>query len=526
MAVPDSLIVIHYHLLPGGVCSVLKQSLAALAQSGWLSDRSLRVLVGRTDAVGEFIQFLNRRSIRGTVEVNPKLDYTDRLWPDRDIFWIDASALGAWFLDEARGASLYWVHNPTLGKNPLVTAGLLVAGKEAAATGAPHRFLYHIHDFAECGRLQNLRYLRRCWGSGGLEDLYPNSGNCCYAVLNSADSIRLARAGVPEERIFHLPNTVPYAEPDNKKSKGKVAGALDSYARENGYRFDPNRPWWTLPIRLIRRKNVLEALLIAAIAEDPPQLLVTLDANSDPERPYAEAVKDFLRAEDHAAIVGFGHHLVGTAFSLDDLLLASDTVVTTSLLEGFGFAFLEGANRGRPLLGRNLADVTTDFVDIGFPASSLYAEMLVPVNSETRTQMKSRGREFAQEQGSLLGVSQVTIDGFIDALGTIYADDAVDFGFLDLGKQLEVTSRLQDPAFVEDLRSLNPEAAQPTPFPEDFAVRLEQHYGLQAHGSRLARTFDALFAQGVEGVTRRNLSNSLLDLYFMPEFHRPLTGNW
>jgi hypothetical protein len=509
MAAPDTLIIIHYHLLPGGVCSSIKQSLVALAQSGWFSDRSLRVLVGRTDAVEEFILFLEQHSVQVEIEVDPRLDYTDRVWSDH-----------------ARETCLYWAHNPTLGKNPLLTAGLLAAGQKAASSGASHRFLYHIHDFAECGRLQNLLYLRRCWGSGGLEDLFPTSNNCCYAVLSSADLHRLARAGVPEERIFHLPNAIPAVKAEQKTARKDMAKGLQVYASEYGYRFEPDRPWWTLPIRLIRRKNVLEALLIAATADDSPQLLVTLDANSDPERPYAEAVKDLFRVKKHAAVVGFGHQLVGTAFSFDDLLLASDTVVTTSVLEGFGFAFLEGANRGRPLLGRNLEEVTTDFVEAGFPASSLYGEMFVPVNSETRAQMAARGREFAQEQGSLLGVSQVSIDGFIAALGTLFADDAVDFGFLDLKQQLEVTSRLRDRAFVEDLRSLNPEAARPAPFPADFSIRLDHHFGLQAHGSRLAATFEALFAQGIEGGVTGNLSSSLLDLYFMPKFHRPLMGKW
>ena len=51
----------------------------------------------------------------------------------------------------------------------------------------------------------------------------------------------------------------------------------------------------------------MEALLLAAIATEPPQLLVTLDANSEPERPYAEAVKNLFRKQGHAAVVGFGH---------------------------------------------------------------------------------------------------------------------------------------------------------------------------------------------------------------------------
>jgi len=526
MSIPDTLVIIHYHMLPGGVCSAIKNSVFALSRSGWFAHRILRVLTGRTEGVAEFAEYLNRMGIQVQVEVDARLDYSDRVWSERDDFWRDASALATWLLQQGGGTSVFWTHNPTLGKNALLTAALLLAGQQAEAAGSPHRFLYHIHDFAECGRLWNLTNLRRCWDGGGLEDFYPVASNVGYAILNSADSLRLTKAGIPKDRIFYLPNAVPSIRAEKKKNKESIAVELQHYAHNRGYRFEPERQWWTLPIRLIRRKNVVEALLLAATTDDPVQLLVTLDANSEPERPYAEAVKDLFRRHNHAAVVGFGHELVGSAFGFDDLLLSSDVVVTTSLLEGFGFTFLEGANRGIPLVGRNLNELTSDFAGAGFPGGSLYEQFLVPVDRKTREEMITKGLQFAKKQGQLLGLSSTTTDRFGDEVKAIFSDDAVDFGFLELNQQLGLIDYLKENAFVQELRSLNPAAAEPAMFPHDFNERVEEQFGLQAHAAKVATAIEGLFGQTFEEANTEKISNRLLDLYFLPRFHRPLIGGW
>ena len=243
-------------------------------------------------------------------------------------------------------------------------------------------------------------------------------------------------------------------------------------------------------------------------------------------RPYAEAVKDLFRRHNHAAVVGFGHELVGSAFGFDDLLLSSDVVVTTSLLEGFGFTFLEGANWGIPLVGRNLYELTSDFAAAGFPGDSLYEQFLVPVDRGTRKKMITKGQRFSQKQGLLLGLNNFTIDRFGDQVKAIFSDDAVDFGFLELNQQLGLIDYLLENGFVQELRSLNPAAAEPAIYPPDFNERVEEQFGLQAHATKLTAAIEALFGQTFEKADRKKISNNLLDLYFFPRFHRPLIGGW
>ena len=142
MALPDSLVIVHYHLLPGGVCSAVKNSLLALGQSGWLAQRSVKILTGRTTGIDEFRIFLDRQGLKAQIEVDPRLDYSELVWPGREPFWQEASRLANWFLLQVRGDSLFWAHNPTLGKNALVTAALMKAAQQAVASGGAHQFLY------------------------------------------------------------------------------------------------------------------------------------------------------------------------------------------------------------------------------------------------------------------------------------------------------------------------------------------------------------------------------------------------
>jgi hypothetical protein len=53
--------------------------------------------------------------------------------------------------------------------------------------------------------------------------------------------------------------------------------------------------------------------------------------------------------------------------------------LTTSVAEGFGLGFLEPVTLGKPLLGRNLPNVTNDFSEAGIVPGRLYDRLLVPV---------------------------------------------------------------------------------------------------------------------------------------------------
>jgi len=525
----DTLVVFHYHLLPGGVRSALAGGLKALCQrrpfDGWL----LRLLAGRPTGVPSFVEELEGAGLRAEAEVDARLDYRDGPWPDERAFREESLELARWLLSRAQGSTLFWVHNPTLGKSPLVTAAWLEAARMAQALDAPHRFLYHIHDFVECGRMENLLRLRQCWPDGGLAEIYPATSNVGYATLNRADGQRLVRAGIPPERVFYLPNAVTgRSGPEPEAVPRKVmASSIGDFSRKEGYRFHRERPWWVLPVRLIRRKNVLEAVLLAALEEGPVQLLLTLDANSPGERPYAEAVKALVKKDRHPMVVGFGRQLVGKAFSMHDLLTSASAVATTSLLEGFGFAFVDGPMHGAPLAGRDLPDVTRDFHEAGFPAEGLYERLTVPLPRDHARRLQALASRLTEALRKRDMASSQALDRFREALKGGYEGDRVDFGLLDLPAQTSVLSRLGDPAFVQELRRLNPGVPRRVAFPGDFVSRVLERFGPERYAERLQRCFSALLEE-TEAPWRGSaeIANVLLEEFLTPSHQRPLLGGW
>ncbi|MEJ5364621.1 MAG: hypothetical protein WHS86_05960 [Desulfosoma sp.] len=537
MASPQNLIVFHYHLLRGGVRTALLRSLQCLAHEGWATGRRITLAVGRADGARSFARTLATLVPDVSVIVDPRLDYREEPWPDAASFSQDVRALRDAMLSWAGGSALFWLHNPTLGKNAAVTAAWRDAARRAWADGLDCRFLYHIHDFPECGRTANMERLRNCWNQGGLVDLYPAVPNTAYAVLNSRDRNRLVRCGLPPERVFWLPNVlIPSSSPPaplQDTRRKAMEAALANYALAHAYLFDPSRPRWLLPIRLIRRKNVMEALLLSALTPEAPQLLVTLDATSAQEKPYAEALKQFVRHKRLPCVIGFGTELVGTAFSFEELMMFCDAVVTTSLLEGFGFAFLEGPLQGRPLLGRNLPDVTADFAAVGFPSHRLYDTLPVPLQDRHRIRLLDKGRRFAARYAKIVRtLSREDLDRFTSRLEAVYGGASVDFGMLDFEAQRDLVGE----ALIGGLDGVFPESMEPVRMDEEASRAFFARFGPTAHARRLTDAFNALWAADrttqedrpargeIEGEPDVNACVSAL--FFDPVYQRPLFGGW
>ncbi len=558
MTHPQNLVLFHYHLLRGGVRTALMRSLQCLAQEGWFAHRKLILAVGRLDGVRSFAHSLKTLVADVEVIVDERLDYRDAPWPDEKSFRKEMLALRDTMLAWGGESAIFWLHNPTLGKNPAVTAAWKEAAEKAWTDGLDHRFLYHIHDFPECGRVENMARLHRCWEHGGLQDFYPQVPNTAYAVLNSTDRSRLLSCGLSSSRVFWLPNVLlppidpqPVLDPSRRRA---VASALSRYAMENHYVFDPDRPQWLLPIRLIRRKNVLEALFLASLQPLAPQVLITLDATSAQEKPYADQVKRCVREHRLPCVIGFGSELVGTAFSFEELMAWSDTVVTTSLMEGFGFAFLEGPLLGRPLLGRNLAEVTTDFAEAGFPTKPLYEELPVELEPSHRSRLHMQGSRFAESYRRMIPtLSKEDTDRFLARLDTVYGNGKVDFGMLDLAAQKDLLKKALQGEFKQDFQNILGTVLLKEATLASFFAR----FGPTAHAHRLIEAFEALWKQPFEkavlqqkeenptetndlqasvlekasqeatfSASRRGLGPCLTALFLDPVYQRPLFGGW
>ncbi len=516
------IVIVHYHFFPGGVTSAVRSSLVALSQSGYLNNREIVLLCGHKRGTEELKKSLADASINAEINVHPELFYRQEIWPGERDFEKEAGELCELLLGYGRGGTIYWVHNPTIGKNPALTRALILAAEKADNQNMPLCFLYHVHDFPECGRPNNLKYLLNCHEDGGLRSLYPDTGNVAFICINSSDEELLLNSGVPRSRVFFLPNAIEV----KKDAKplipiDKVRSALEEYAKRHGYVFHREKPFWLMPIRLIRRKNALEAFFLRVLNQEA-QVLITLDANSEPEYPYANAVKDAIRREKAPGMVGFGAELVGKVFSFDELISTSRAIVTTSLMEGFGFAFIEGPIRGKPLLGRNLPHVTKDFGQLGLPLDDLYKRFLVPVPRVTRTRLNHKFTQFARGYAAMAGIDSDLLESYIYRVNRMYEDEAVDFGFLDLETQLELFPRLKDEKFREDVRLLNSIELKFSKAPRDFVERVEDVFGFRAHAEKLSSIFKKVTSLDPEVKMPPKLGQKLREAFFVPERNRPL----
>jgi glycosyltransferase involved in cell wall biosynthesis len=336
-----NLAILHYHLRPGGVTTVIRNSERALARR-----HEVRVLAG--------------------------FDYDDGPSGSRRAFIREAGAISRKLRAEVRGADVLHAHNLTLGKNPRLT----FAVKLLAESGVI-RVIHQVHDFPEENRPAQLRALRSC--TGERDDLfwkemcYYDLPNVLWATLTRADKAKLAARGVPERKIHVLPNPVDDASfgrpAPPEPALSAIRGQLAEYARAHRYTYDPERRVLLSPMKVMVRKNNSEAVGLVRRLGDY-QLLITLDASSPADRAYSEELHRRVRRERLPVVMGFG-------VSLDDplpLFHMSHAILTTSRQEGFGYTFLEGWLCGKLVVGRDIPEVTADFRSAGVDLGHLYRE--------------------------------------------------------------------------------------------------------------------------------------------------------
>lgn len=345
--------VIHYHLNPGGVTRIISSQVAAL------DDCTVTILTGADH------EHFNRR--HAEIHVCSALNY---LQPDKcssDSLDEQLHAITA-FLHESLAPGTYLhAHNSNLGKNPVLTCALYTLAKQ----GCP--ILFHCHDFAE-DRPENMSFLEHVIHGHFKMDthsvLYPAFPHCTYAVLTKHDRQRLEEYGIPAHRILHLPNpvimpSIQHVSPEEARAQLCAAFSLD-----------PEKMIITCPVRVIRRKNIGELLLLAALFAERAEWLVTLPPQNPVER--EEYIQWLNSNTAYGLPVTFE---AGVQVAFEEIMYGSDMIITTSIREGFGMAFLEPWLYDKTVTGRNLPSVTCDFYDAGMVFPYLYDRLVVPAGT-------------------------------------------------------------------------------------------------------------------------------------------------
>ncbi len=481
-----NLVIIHYHLNRGGVTRVIENQLAALDTV--LSDESpwqVAILYGgRREGWDEGLA-ARLRSIRLTLHEIPEMEYdhlpeTANRGGPAELLMAVMITLGE--LDFAPANTIIHAHNHSLGKNAALPEVLPILAEDGYA------MLLEPHDFAEDFRPENYALVRRLAAEG---TLYPQAPHIHYAVLNGRDLAILGQCGVPADRLHLLPNPVPDSNdlPPRAEVRAKLAERLQ---------VPINARFVLYPVRCIRRKNVGEVLLMAAVAPSEVVFGLSLAPLNPAEASHYERWKrlaEELHLRCRFEVGGPG------GLTFHENLAAADAIVTTSVAEGFGMATLEAWMAGCPLVGRDLPEINADFLAAGIRLNGLSPRFDIPVDWIGREAF--RDRFAAAYRWTVGGFGLHAPDDLAEQIDSKIVTGEVDFADLDVELQEQVIRTVcDDPARAVELLDRNRWLAGALGATREGAAEqiatnaatIRATYSLQPSGQRLLAVYDQVSA--------------------------------
>ncbi len=379
-----TLVVVHYHLRPGGVRSVIETCLPAIVKR--MNVSRVLILAGE-DAPDDWTIRLAKHL--------PQAELVTRY--ERACGYFSELTLPAatlrrritQALDDAISAdhpekTLIWFHNPGLGRNLLLNEGLRVLIRR---TGI--RLVAHHHDFWVENRWSRWPEMRRA----GFRTLSRAADAVFFSGTNTAQSAITRRdQGVLADElpaVAWLPNPARSFPKRTSAARSWLTGQLGD-----------SSPVWILPTRLLRRKNIAEAILLTRWFCPDGWMISAGGASSAAEADYVRRIAQAAQIGRWRVNLGLKPS-AGTP-SVSDLMASSEAVLLTSVQEGFGLPFLEAASLGKPLIARRLDNIQPDLDALGVRVPHLYTEILIPCGLfDLRAEVARQRRIFQQWKSRL-----------------------------------------------------------------------------------------------------------------------------
>lgn len=468
---------VHYHFQPGGVTRVVENAAAGLAE------HEVDLLTLSADAI------LHNDALPTHQQV-PELSYRYKTREDNGATLADAleSAARSHF---GTLPDLWHFHNHSLGKQVDLPAAL----HRLLNNGA--RVLLQIHDFSEDARPENYARQRAVYADSDLfaQHLYPAAPQVHYALLNGRDRSILAAAGVPEERLHLLPNAI----------------SVPSSSADGGSLFPHIKKLLLYPTRGIRRKNIGEVLLLAALAKQaaPGTHFATTLRPKNPEwQKIHQNWEAFANQQDLP--VSFGS---GEIYPFSALIDRADAVLTTSIAEGFGLGFLEPFLAKKSVVGRDIPTITADFKLAGIELGQLYDRLPIPAKAVDPCSLRSKvqtalTRSYQAYQKSL------PPDAVERALASMETNAHYDFGRLDEALQVSaIHHALSHPENFPSIDALLVPADEPTLLTN--ATRIAECFNRKAYGKQLIGIYHALIKAAPDNLAAHQ-ADAVLNAFLDP----------
>lgn len=421
------LIIFHYHYRPGGVRRVVELGAPWVAAALNADD----VVLAGGEAPEEtwlahFQSRLGRRPVRVAICAAAGYWAEQRRQPATVAREVERYCATLMADGHAKNTAV-WAHNQGLGRNLPLTRALVEA---CAGRGIP-LFLHH-HDWWFDNRWQRWPEMRAA-GFRTLEQvaqaLFPAAAVARHLAINQADASLLQRH-FPSQSGW-LPNL---SEPGELPAAREVRQARRWLRQQLG----EAAPVWLMPCRLLRRKNLAEALLLQRWLRPEAWLVTTGALSSADERDYAQRLAEAARRHGWRLRLSLLQGPEQGKPSVPALVAASEAIVLTSLQEGFGLPFLEAAQAGKPLVARALPNIAPDLAQFGLVFPQYYDEILVAPDLFDWPAEERRQRQLFRRWKALMPAPcrQMTPCPALLANGGTPA--AVPFSRLSLAAQLEV----------------------------------------------------------------------------------------
>ncbi len=480
----------HYHLQLGGVTRIILHTVRALNQQGI----DVAVIAGEPppaswDMPCRIVPALHYDNIRQQTTA----DKLHELLVDSA-----CDALGA-------EPDIWHFHNHSLGKNLALPAVIRKFAEEG------RRLLLHIHDFPEDGRPVNYSRQLQTLADGDpgrlSRLLYPSAPHVHYALLNSRDLRFMKNAGAAPASLHLLANPVDIDAAEEKNPS--EAGEYVPHGNED-------HRLWLYPTRAIRRKNIGEFLLWSARASGGKDTFALTTGPQNPaEKPFYHRWKRLAETLDLP--VQF-EYAVKTGIPFADMLKNAHAVVTTSVAEGFGMAFLEPWLVKRGVCGRDLPEITQEFRDAGISLPWMYEKLMIPVHMIDLAALALKVRKIQSEYLTAYAWDKVRRP-FRSLPDAWIRDSMIDFGCLDEEFQADIIRHLREKPdrFSEIIpHRLPAPTADSNNIVESNTRLITRNYSLEAYGRRILKIYKELLEQEPEYPESLN-GTRLLENFLTPE---------
>lgn len=366
------------------------------------------------------------------------------------------------------------IENLGIGIDPTVTYAFYLYAQYCNVACIKKKFIYRVHDFVQ-QRPHFFRNVKKFheyrfgvvpnWHSV----IYPSYPNIRYISINRYDRSRLIEHGIEESNIFYIPNSVDRsivpADDRTKELRNQII------AREN---LDTSIRFILYPVRCVQRKNVEEAIFFTCFLNSLAKgisnrngcnikgnfhLLVSLKPESGDDARYANQIIEFVRKHNLPVSIGFNDLIALEReidpedamnierYSVGDMLSVADLIITTSFLEGFGFAYLEPWIVDRPVIGRSIPFIVPDFQTKGMKLGHLYTVLIVD-----ETDFKNIGKDLSDPAQA--------VQARLDMIFKLNDPDFVDRVLERNETPILGTIRFLDTQKKEDIVSLNKQVVE------------------------------------------------------------------